>query len=158
MKKLDENGYPVEAKEELFCTSFARELVAFLRSGFPVMEVEQTNMQSGLLPFIYTVLVNCDPKRLGDARSYLQCRDALPQMAQDAGLKVQGLLLLDEGSGHEYYLAQPRSAQSSAFGRMPILVWTEYKTGTVLCENSDALARHLQEFAAASSPTGDGVV
>lgn len=158
MQKLDENGYLVEAADELFCSASSRELVAFLRSGFPTLEIEQTNMQSGYLPFLYIVLANSNPEYQSNPKSYLQCRGEVEKEADKAGFEVQGLLVLDEGAGHELYLAQPQSKHSGAFGREPILVWAEHKTGTVLCENSEELTRRLRKFVAASSTESGRVV
>ena len=81
MQKLDENGYLVEAADELFCSASSRELVAFLRSGFPTLEIEQTNMQSGYLPFLYTVLANSNPEYQRNPQSYLQCRGEVEKEA-----------------------------------------------------------------------------
>lgn len=158
MQKLDENGELVQAGEELFCTAAPREAAAFLRSGFPTLAAEETNMHTGRLPFLYTVLANHATLHAGGVPGYLQCRGELPQRAANAGLEAEGVLVLDEGAGHELYLAQPKAAPNGAFGRAPILVWFEYKTGTVLCENSDVLARLLQEFAPGAFHKTGGVV
>lgn len=133
MKLLDENGFLTEADERLQTGQNTRLLARKLLAEYPALPLEKTNLSWRLGAFLYTVLANTGRAPEG----YFALREKLPALAQQAGLCTQCLLLLDEGAGHAVYLTQPKAAGAEgSFGRMPILVYFEHTTGTVLYENT----------------------
>lgn len=136
IKKLDENGGVVPAGQELRCGQNTAKVAAALRASYPSVPLTDTNMAYKLRAFLYVVLANSFADAL-DGADYFAARDAIEPLAAANGLRAEGYLLLDEGAGHALYTAQKKSRTAdSAFGRMPIIVYLEHTTGTVLCEGA----------------------
>ncbi|MEG1931476.1 MAG: hypothetical protein RR075_00020 [Pygmaiobacter sp.] len=152
MKQLDENGVLQEADGTLFCGQ-SEKAAAWLQSTYPCAELGLTNLAARRTAFCFTVLANAAPQLLGNAPDYLRWRTEVDALAACARLRTDGLLVLDQGAGHELYRAQHQGAQQggdAAFGRCPIVVQFEYTTGTILCEGSALLAAALhQQFGTA---------
>lgn len=139
MRKLDENGRLVLAGAELTAGRNTRALERDFTARYQTVDAAETNLAMRRLAFGYAVLSNSDAPT--QAEDYLTLRPKLPQLLEQRGFSISGWLVLDEGAGHAAYAAQKKdTAGNGAFGRIPVVVWMEHTTGTVLVEGAAGLS------------------